>query len=141
MVSKVSHCKLANGLKTSDVVDWCMILIAFKAQSFEENVTKPHPRLWPFPSLKIEHSSIRPKRQNMPRSSISLIFFDSIPTNILRSVNQKYPCCNPSFFVFLSHNISFVLTCTIFIICKEINGRRLVGLFIQKETHCNKCFR
>lgn len=71
---------------TSEVVDWCITLIAFSAHNFEENVTNPQPLDdCPLLSLKIKHSSITPKRENIARRFSSFMCFDSIPTKIFLS--------------------------------------------------------
>lgn len=53
------------------------------------NVTKAHPLLCPWASLRTVHSSIEPCPPNSARTSASDIFFDSIPTNSLRSAKEN----------------------------------------------------
>lgn len=60
--------------------------MAATADCFAENVTKAQPLLCPNWSRSTVHSSMAPFPENNCRTSCSLYFLLSIPTNSLRSV-------------------------------------------------------
>lgn len=63
--------------------------MAASACCFVENVTNAQPLLWPFWSRSTVHSSIGPWPAKSWRTSCSLYFLLSIPTNNLRSAIRK----------------------------------------------------
>uniref|UniRef100_A0A2M4D7H5 Putative secreted protein n=2 Tax=argyritarsis section TaxID=44545 RepID=A0A2M4D7H5_ANODA len=89
-LASFSFCVSAN-LTTSGaeqpsiVLLWCSCLIALMADCLVANVTKAQPLLSPDGSRSTVHSSMTPWPEKRCRTSFSLYFLLSIPTNSLRS--------------------------------------------------------